>query len=284
MKKLLFFVLLFGTSLVTIAQEPKKPEYRPDWVFNTPHPGNSTYLYVVEYGEAANKREALNQAMARVFQSTANRIGQFVSTEAINRAVQEGTNYEVIGRNMKVPVNKVCEFATQDKYNYHWTVYVLCQVAKSGSITPEFESYDLCNAHTIFDKNIKYYNQRVEQKELTENLDDKQFLINKLCYSFGGIALGAGALMELGWLDDNVSAGKAGIYIMGAGLITMFIPPIVKVSFKAAKAVKKNKVSKTYYGYSLDMNEMDYLKEKQIDDVQLSIGFVSNGVGVKCTF
>lgn len=165
MKKILFLGLLVIVSMSVMGQ-PRKPEYRPDWVYNTPHPGNATYLYVVEHGEGATKREALNQAIARVFQSTANRIGQFVSTDEINRAVQAGTNYDVIGRNMKVPVNKVCEFALQDQTNYSWTVYVLCQVAKAGNITPEFEDCDLCNAHTVFDRNMKYYNDQLAQQKL----------------------------------------------------------------------------------------------------------------------
>lgn len=270
-------MLLFGTSLVTIAQEPKKPEYRPDWVFNTPHPGNSTYLYVVEYGEAANKREALNQAMARVFQSTANRIGQFVSTEAINRAVQEGTNYEVIGRNMKVPVNKVCEFATQDKYNYHWTVYVLCQVAKSGSITPEFEYCDLCNTHTMFDSAIKRYNQQVEHKKQLKEQYSKQFAIDGWFYTLGGFAVTAGCLMQLGWDKDddgiahNPKCGYAGLGIIGGGLVMMTIPSIVKVAFKA-----KSKKTENFY--------TDNLQPQRAQDIQLSLGFLSNGVGVRCTF
>ena len=277
MKKLLFFVLLFGTSLVTIAQEPKKPEYRPDWVFNTPHPGNSTYLYVVEYGEAANKREALNQAMARVFQSTANRIGQFVSTEAINRAVQEGTNYEVIGRNMKVPVNKVCEFATQDKSNYHWTVYVLCQVAKSGSITPEFEYCDLCNTHTMFDSAIKRYNQQIEHKKQLKEQFDKQYAVDGWCYTLGASAITAGCLMQLGWAKDddgianNPKCGYAGLGIIGGGLIIVTIPSIVKIAFKA-----KSRKTENFYTSNP--------QSQKTQDMQLSLGFVPNGVGMICTF
>ena len=156
MRKILFFTLLALISTSAMAQQPPKPQFRPDWVYNTPHPGNSTYLYVVEHGEGATKREALNQAIARVFQSTANRIGQFVSTDEINRAVQAGTDYNVIGRNMKVPVHKVCEFPIQNE-DYSWTVYVLCQVAKAGNITPEFDyahANSMCAAHTIYDRQV----------------------------------------------------------------------------------------------------------------------------------
>lgn len=165
MKKILFFLLVASVSISVAAQTPRKPNYRPDWFYNTPHPENATYLYVVEHGEGSTKREALNQAMARVFQSTATRIGSLVSTEEINRAVQAGTDYSVISQNMKVPIHKVCEFPIQDTTDYSWTMYVLCQVAKSGSITPEFEPCDVCNAHTVFDKQMQYYRESIANAE-----------------------------------------------------------------------------------------------------------------------
>lgn len=133
------------------AQMTRKPIFRPDWVFEAPRPSNGTYVYVVEHGEGNTKREALNQALGRVFQSTANRIGQIISTNEVNKAVQAGTDYEVIARNMKVPINKVCEFPIQDTLTNSWTMYVLCQVAKAGNITPEFEATDECTKHTRFE-------------------------------------------------------------------------------------------------------------------------------------
>ena len=157
MRRILFCVLLAVVALCASAQQSQRPEYRPDWMYQIPNPTNSTYLYVVEHGEGNTERDALNQAIARVFQSTANRIGQFVSTNEIHTAVQSGTNYDVIGQKMKVPVHKVCDFAIQDEKNNRWTVYVLCQVAKTGNITTEFDythANSTCAAHTIYDKQV----------------------------------------------------------------------------------------------------------------------------------
>ena len=151
MRKLFFIFVLGGFALTAFAQMPR-PKFRPDWVFEAPRPSNATYLYVVEHGEGKTKREALNQALGRVFQSTANRIGTYISTEEVNRAVQAGTDYEVIARNMKVPINKVCEFPVQDSITNSWTMYILCQVAKAGNITPEFEATDECTKHKRFDE------------------------------------------------------------------------------------------------------------------------------------
>ena len=168
MKKL-FLLTLFGAfALTATAQMTRRPQFRPDWVFEAPRPGNATYLYVVEHGEGNTKREALNQAIGRIFQSTANRIGQTISTDEINKAVQAGTDYEVIARNMKVPINKVCEFPIQDTLTNSWTMYVLCQVAKAGNIIPEFEATDECTKHTRFENAMQMWKDQLKDKEKAE--------------------------------------------------------------------------------------------------------------------
>lgn len=164
MKRNIFLLLLISIFPFLKAQQIVKPEYRPDWLFEIPQATNSTYLYVVEHAEAITENEALNLAIARVFQTTANRIGQFVSTDEINRAVQLGTDYDVIGRKMKVPVHKACDFSV--KSGSKWVVYVLCQVAKAGNITPEFDfvhANNMCSNHTIYDKKLYDYNQQVAE-------------------------------------------------------------------------------------------------------------------------
>lgn len=161
--------MLFGAiTLTATAQMTRKPQFRPDWVFEAPRPSNGTYLYVVEHGEGNTKREALNQAIGRIFQSTANRIGQPISSDEINKAVQAGTDYEVIARNMKVPINKVCEFPIQDTLTNSWTMYVLCQVAKAGNIVPEFEATDECTKHTRFENAMKMWKDQLKDKENAE--------------------------------------------------------------------------------------------------------------------
>lgn len=165
MRKTFLLILLGAIAVTATAQMTRRPVFRPDWVFEAPRPSNGTYLYVVEHGEGNTKREALNQALGRIFQSTANRIGQAFSTDAVNRAVQSGTDFEVIARNMKVPINKVCEFPVQDTLTNSWTMYILCQVAKAGNITPEFEATDECTKHTRFDKALAKWKEQQEAKE-----------------------------------------------------------------------------------------------------------------------
>lgn len=165
MRKTFLLILLGAIAVTATAQMTRRPVFRPDWVFEAPRPSNGTYLYVVEHGEGNTKREALNQALGRIFQSTANRIGQAFSTDDVNRAVQAGTDFEVIARNMKVPINKVCEFPVQDTLTNSWTMYVLCQVAKAGNITPEFEATDECTKHTRFEGAMKKWKEQEQEKE-----------------------------------------------------------------------------------------------------------------------
>ena len=176
MKKIISLLLLCGVLFPAYAKMTRKPTFRPDWTYEAPAPPttNKTYLYVVEHGEGKTQREALNQAIGRVFQSTANRIGQFVSTDEINRAVQAGTDYEVISRKMKVPVHKVCEFPIRNAYDDTWTMYILCQVAIAGNIIPEFEPCNECTKHERFDElNAIWEKQQQDSINAIENNTQK---------------------------------------------------------------------------------------------------------------
>ena len=132
------FTLLFVFTFLTIglfAQSPK-------WIRILPQPENDTYLYVVEYATANNESDARNQAMARVFQSTANRLGQPFNSAEINDAVMKGTDYSVISRNYNIPINKVCEYTEELANGYK--VYVLCQVAKAGNKAVRWSYFGDC--------------------------------------------------------------------------------------------------------------------------------------------
>ena len=162
MKKLISLLVLCGLFLPCAAKLTKKPVFRPDWTYQVPSTNSTTYIYVIEKGEGETQREALNQAIGRVFQSTANRIGQFVSTDEIHRAVQSGTDYEVISSKMKIPVNKVCEFPRQNPEDGTWTVYILCQVAVSGNVRPEFKSFNGCSSHIIYDRQMEKWDKQIQ--------------------------------------------------------------------------------------------------------------------------
>lgn len=139
-KQIVFSFILLLLGLLSFAQE------KPGWIYNKPTPTNSTYLYVVESATGLTELDARNQAFARVFQSTAMRIGQPINSEEINRAVQSGTDFNVISAQYNIPINKVCEYTEKQTAGYR--VYILCQVAKSGNVAVDFD-YGFNGCHDV---------------------------------------------------------------------------------------------------------------------------------------
>ena len=193
MKKLIVLLAVCGLAFSATAQM-RKPKFRPDWTFKAPIPENATYIYVTEHGEGNTKREAINMAIGRVFQSTANRIGQYVSTDEIHRAMQAGTDYEVISRKIKVPVNKVCEFPVQNPEDQTWTVYVLCQVAKAGNITPEFEPCEKCTDRKMYDEMMEKWNKH--QQDSINNVQNMKKLSNAKALAASTFIPGMGQMLK----------------------------------------------------------------------------------------
>ncbi len=111
----------------------------PSWMNELPTPGNDTYLYVRESGEGVSVDAAQNQAMARVMQTTANRIGQPFDARSVNDYLNNGTSFDVISRQFNVPINKVAQYDIK-LGNGNYRVYVLCQVARTGNIVPVWET------------------------------------------------------------------------------------------------------------------------------------------------
>lgn len=218
-----FILLVFSCMLaltVSAQMMTRKPVFRPDWVFEAPRPGNGTYLYVVEHGEGNTKREALNQALGRVLQSTANRLGQTVSTADINKAVQEGADYEVVARKMKVPINKVCEFPEQDTLTNSWTMYILCQVAKAGNITPEFEATDECTKHDRFETRMKEWAKQQEQKE--NEIKQAKMRRNALALAASTFIPGSGQMLK-GHGGSGAAFLVSEIVLFGGGTACYFL-------------------------------------------------------------
>jgi hypothetical protein len=132
-------ICALALSVFTSAQD------KPDWISKLPKEANNTYRYVKESAIASTENEARTQAIARVFQSTGNRLGQPVDAAEINLAVQQGTDYNVISRTFNIPINKVCEYTERLK-DGSYRVYVLCQVAEKGNIQVQWSSYNQCSA------------------------------------------------------------------------------------------------------------------------------------------
>lgn len=131
------------TLLAICAINGVKSQTMPTWTMQLPKAGNGTYMYVCEYALGDSESEARNQAMVRVFQTTAMRIGQPVSSEAIFDAAQKGKDFKVISQDYNIPINKVCEYSERMK-NGLYRVYVLCQVAIAGNVAPQWDDFNGC--------------------------------------------------------------------------------------------------------------------------------------------
>lgn len=127
------FVLLLAVIVAGILDCHAKRE--PSWMKELPLPSNNTYIFVRESGEGRTVTEALNMALVRVFQNTANRLGKTVDALEISEALRKGTNYVTISQQYEIPINKVDQYEVSLKNGSYW-VCVLCQVAAMRNVTP----------------------------------------------------------------------------------------------------------------------------------------------------
>jgi len=136
MRNFHIFLLAIFTAGIGMAQVPS-------WTKTLPKAGNSTYIYCCEYAIGNSENEARGQAIARVLQTTAYRLGQPVESSKVFESVQRETDVEVISKQFNVPMNKVCEHA--DKLpNGTYRIYVLCQVAVAGNVAPQWDAFSGC--------------------------------------------------------------------------------------------------------------------------------------------
>lgn len=90
MKYCFSFIFFMALALYANAQQV------PSWMNELPRAENETYMYVRESGEGRTAAEAQNEALARVMQSTAMRIGQPFDGQKVNEALSGGTAVEVV--------------------------------------------------------------------------------------------------------------------------------------------------------------------------------------------
>lgn len=109
----------------------------PTWTRKLPRAENTTYLYVCEKATEGYVEDARNQAIAKVFQKTAMRLGVPFNSQKVFESVQRGDDLDVIGREYNIPIYMVCEYTEKD--GFYYTVYVLCQVAANGNVPAKFD-------------------------------------------------------------------------------------------------------------------------------------------------
>ncbi len=146
MKRTFIYLSLLVLGVVCLAQEP-------NWVNHLPKTDNNTFMYVREFAVGYTENDARNQALQRVFQSTAMRIGLPFDSEQVFKELQAGKGVEFISSTYNIPINKVCEYSLKMKNN-QYKVYVLCQVAKAGNIVVRFEDFNQCDTRKQYNNSL----------------------------------------------------------------------------------------------------------------------------------
>ncbi len=163
----------------------------PSWMKEMPLPANNTYIYVRESGEGKTVEEALNRALVRVFQNTANRLGKTFNEAEVYESLHKGTNYVLVSQQCGIPVNKVDQYEVNLKNGSYW-VCVLCQVASMRDVVP------------VWDKG-----------ERARNVTDGASLVKSIIPGLGQMGkgyVGEGVVTMLG--EMALIGGGIGCYVM----------------------------------------------------------------------
>ena len=117
----------------------------PRWTRKPPNPRNKTYFYVIQHSSGESIQEAQNYAMLEIFRMQAMRLGIPIDWTEVVRDVENGkSDWGEVAEKYVIAVNKVCEYVFMVGSG-RFVVYVLCQVAVSAAVFPEFTPFDGCN-------------------------------------------------------------------------------------------------------------------------------------------
>lgn len=119
----------------------------PPWVYVLPASGNNTYDYKVTQAEAKTYDEAYSKALARaILESSWKVSGVTVKVnddlETIEQDITQ--SLESISKEVRLRINKVCEYSDRPSGSMQIRVYILWQVPKNDYTVPVFEPYN-CN-------------------------------------------------------------------------------------------------------------------------------------------
>lgn len=205
MKKIIFCLILITVAGGVIAQEPE----RPAWTNKPPKAGNSTYVYVVQHAGGKTPAEARNNALAEVYRQAIMRIGVAVDwTEISNSLQNETVDWGAISAKYKLPVNKICEYIETSTNGY--VMFVLCQVARSGNVYPEFEEFRGCNDKKSYSNAVSLVESMFIPGlgQMTKNRGGHGtgVLLGELVFVGGGVTSWYFAKQELDRMNDpNIS-------------------------------------------------------------------------------
>ncbi len=145
MKRLpLFLLLVFGWALALSAQT----SHRPSWIKNPPKPKKGNFYYRVTIAEGKDYESAYTKAFAMaVYESYSRLEGIAVSINSSEDEIEKSIaeSISTIPGQMRLPINKVCEFEESKTSAMGVKLYVLWQVANNALEDPLFENFNKCD-------------------------------------------------------------------------------------------------------------------------------------------
>jgi len=143
MKRLmLIMALVMGWALVSNAQAPS-------WVKRLPTPKSGNFYYRMTVAEARNYKEAYADAFGMaIYESYSKLKGIAVNVNSDQQDIKEGVLGGIstadVGQ-MRLPINKVCEYSERLITSNKIRLYVLWQVANNALEDPQFETFNKCD-------------------------------------------------------------------------------------------------------------------------------------------
>lgn len=120
----------------------------PYWVKRLPVPKSGNFYYRVTIAEGRNYKDAYAEAFAMaVYESYSKLSGIAVSIGSDQQSIKDGV-VEAISTieegQMRLPINKVCEYEERVVTSNKVRLFVLWQVANNALDEPQFENFNKC--------------------------------------------------------------------------------------------------------------------------------------------
>lgn len=120
----------------------------PYWVKRLPTPKSGNFYYRVTIAEGRNYKDAYAEAFAMaIYESYSKLSGIAVTIGSDQQSIKDGIIEAIstIGEGqMRLPINKVCEYEERVVTSSKIRLYVLWQVANSALVDPQFEDFNKC--------------------------------------------------------------------------------------------------------------------------------------------
>lgn len=142
MRGVICFLLFLFSIMVCRAEQVGMP----CWVYTLPKSAGKKYYYRVTSAEAGTYAQAYSRAFAMAILESSWKLGVAVN-KGDDIEVIEGDiarNLDIKSVNVKLPLNKACEYVERVATSNKIRIYILWQVGRYGNVDPEFEDFTDC--------------------------------------------------------------------------------------------------------------------------------------------